>query len=786
MTLLNAWQPVRHGTKWLPLVACAVLALAGCSGESGEQGAQGPSGPTGPSGPPPGGGTGAGSAEFIKASIVRVTVPEDGKPVLDVRLLNQDDEPVAGLPASAISFVLARLEPGVNAESSTWHAITRRTDVFPGTPAPTPADRVTGTGSRNQATTESGATGKWVEAAARNGAYTYTFAQSLKGISDIPYDPSLVHRVGLEIRTSPALTPTNIPANNPVYSWIPATGAPVAQSGREIVDNDTCNACHDNLSVHGSARFDLQYCVMCHESYSFDAQSGNSIDMKVMIHKIHAGEALPSVEGGGFYGIFGRGNTFNDFSHFVYPQDKRNCTTCHEESDDDTPQASNWRQTVNVETCSSCHDNVNFQTGANHGGVAATEDTCSACHGSTSGVLSTQAAHVIPEDEAAKRFKFEVVKVQAIKLDGSPGATACPAATVACKVLPGEFAKVTIRVSDPTTGTNYRITDAAFTNTIPCTPRPPATTCTPTAARLRARVAYTTLNYTNPASGSTPAQPIQIDFLSTAAAPAGAPAAAGGAPVLNADGTYTKAAARPLPANLIGGSGAAFLEGRTIVDIDESPLTNEFAEVGVTSSPGVPFPITDATPVARRQIVDIAKCDVCHARITAHGENRNDNTELCATCHNPELASGTTLATGRPWDFKLMIHAIHASTYNFGGESFVIGYPGKLNNCEGCHVEDGYYPVDPAKVFATSITRGANAASPVDDIAWTPNAAACGACHTSVAAKAHIQTNGGSFNATKKADGTSPEALNETCSFCHGPDGVADVKVEHDTDAFNE
>ncbi len=191
-----------------------------------------------------------------------------------------------------------------------------------------------------------------------------------------PYDGSLPHRVGLEIRLTPA-----IPANNAIYTFTPTTNLPVNESGREIVDNDTCNACHDNLSFHGGARFDLQYCAMCHESYSFDAQSGNSIDLKVMIHKIHSGETLPSVEAGGFYGIFGFGNTFTDFSDVVYPQDKRNCTTCHEESDTDTPQASNWRLTVNRATCSSCHDNVNFVTGENHGGVAATDDTCTSCHG---------------------------------------------------------------------------------------------------------------------------------------------------------------------------------------------------------------------------------------------------------------------------------------------------------------------------------------------------------------------------------------------------------------------
>ena len=793
MTSLTVRQPGRSARPWLLLLACAAFGLAACSGNNGKSGPEGSPGPGGPPGPSPEGGLPVSSAKVIKASIVGVTVPDDGKPVLEVRLANELGSPLSGLPAGNIRFVLARLEPGNNGKSSTWHAITRTTEAFPCAPvppatacAPTPADRVTGTGPRNQATAEKGTAGTWTESSGKNGVYTYKFAQSLNGISDIPSDPNLVHRVGLEIRTSPNVTPTNIPANNAVFTWLPATGNAVAQSGREIVDNDTCNACHDNLAVHGDARFDLQYCAMCHESYSFDAQSGNTIDLKVMIHKIHSGETLPSVEAGGFYGIFGFGNTFSDFSDVVYPQDKRNCTTCHEESDTDTPQASNWRYTVNRATCSACHDNVNFATGENHGGVAATDDTCTACHGPNSQVanLRVSNAHVIPENEAAKRFKFEVVKVQAIKLDGSPGATACAATAVACKVLPGEFPLVTIKVSDPTTGTPYRITDPAFTNVIPCTPVPPATTCNATAARLRARVAYTTTNFTNPASGSTPAQPIPIDFLATAAAPSGAPAAAGGPPTLNADGSYSKAGAKPLPSGLIGGSGESFLEGRTIVNVSDTS-TPQYAEVGVTSSAGVVFQITDAAPVPRRAIVDVQRCNDCHQKLSFHGDNRNNNTELCATCHNPENAAGATLAAGRPWDFKLLIHGIHSAQYDFGGLNFAsVRYPGKINNCEGCHKPDTYYPVDPAKVFATSITRGANAASPVDDIAYTPNAAICSSCHTTAQAKLHIEQNGGSFNATKNADGTSSQAAAETCATCHGQGKPVDVKVSHGVGQF--
>jgi OmcA/MtrC family decaheme c-type cytochrome len=753
------------------------LALAGCSGDSGDgtnpPGAPGPTGPTGP-------GSGAPipvtSATTIVASIQRVTIPEDGQPEVELYLRDDQNYSLTGLAAENISFVLARLEPARNETSSTWHALTRRTEAFPGTPAPTPADRVTGTGPTTQGYTESATAGTWTDKL--NGQYTYKFAKNVRNDAGIPFDASLPHRVGLEIRLG------DIPANNAPFTFDPTTGGVIEQSGREIVDNDTCNKCHDELSFHGGARFDLQYCVMCHESYSVDAQSGNSIDLKVMIHKIHSGETLPSVQAGGFYGIFARNNVFADFSEVVYPQDKRNCTTCHEENDADTPQASNWRTTVNRETCGSCHDNVNFTTGENHGGVTATNDSCTMCHGPNSSIndgnLRAQFAHQIPEDEAARSFKFEVVKVEAIKLDGTPGATPCTADATACQVLPGEFPKVTIRVSNPLTGASYRITDPAFVSTIPCSPQP----CNPTTARLRARVAYTTTNFTNPGSGNTPAQPIQIDFLSATAAPVGAPAAAGGLPTLNADGTYSKAGATPLPGDLIGGSGAAFLEGRTIVDVSDS-ATPEFVEVGVTSSPGVPFAITDAAPVARRPILDVQLCDDCHKKLSFHGDNRNDNTELCATCHNPELASGSTPETGAPFDFKLLIHGIHAATYNFGGETFAdVRYPGKIQNCEGCHKPDTYYPVDPNVVFATSVTRGTNAATPQDDVAFTPNAAICSSCHTSAQARAHIEQNGGSFAATKNANGTSNEAAAETCGTCHGAGQPADVKVEHGVDAF--
>jgi OmcA/MtrC family decaheme c-type cytochrome len=731
------------------------LGLAGCSGDNGPNDTTTPPDPVFPPGP----GTGAAipitSATTIVASITRVTMQDDGKPVVELFLRDADNFSLKGLPAANIRFVLARLEPAANGASSTWHAITRRTEAFPGTPAPTPVDRVTGTGPKNQATTETATAGVWTDK--QNGVYTYTFAKSLKNDAEIPYDGSLPHRVGLEIRLTPA-----IPANNAIYTFTPATNLPVNESGREIVDNDTCNACHDNLSFHGGARFDLQYCAMCHESYSYDAQSGNTIDLKVMIHKIHSGETLPSVEAGGFYGIFGFGNTFTDYSHVVYPQDKRNCTTCHEENDADTPQASNWRYTVNAATCGSCHDNVNFVTGENHGGVAATDDTCTSCHGPNSDVgnLRVASAHVIPEQAAAARFQYEVLNVT--------------------NSAPGQRPTVTIRVVDPTNGNapyDIRAANGPFQNS---------------SASLAVDVAYSTQpDFTNTGSLSatattgTPAQPIRIDFKANGVAD---PAFAGG---------FTATATVAIPADAKG-SGAALIEGRPAVDVNGDGTLERLAVASV----GKAFSITDATPVAYRTIVDIVKCNDCHQELTLHGNSRTGNAELCATCHNPNATdinrrvagSNCEVVTGtlndQSIDLKYMVHAIHAANYkvcgfgNTGYDFSSVVYPGKLNNCEGCHLPDTYYPPSSATAIATTIDAGPDRSTPAGDVAITPASAACSACHSGATARQHMELNGGSFSAVKDASSATPAAPAEACANCHGPGAPSDVKVRHGVGLF--
>ena len=83
-----------------------------------------------------------------------------------------------------------------------------------------------------------------------------------------------------------------------------------------------------------------------------------------MIHKIHRGENLPSVQAGTPYVIIGHSDSPRRLLDVVFPQDIRNCTTCHEKRA--TARGAGGTQFANYFTyparaaCQSCHDDVNF------------------------------------------------------------------------------------------------------------------------------------------------------------------------------------------------------------------------------------------------------------------------------------------------------------------------------------------------------------------------------------------------------------------------------------------
>ncbi len=734
------------------------FSLGACSGgDDGGDGAAGPAGPPGQGGPPgPSSGNGVpyASADKINITVTNVAVPAGGgAPVVSLTLTNELNQGLTGFPDTEIRFALAQLTPGAGGGSSEWQSyVTRTTGGIP----------------NGQADAERATAGAF--AGNNDGTYTYEFANALTDYAGGPvFDAAKTHRLGIEIRGDGDNT------SNGVYDFVPAGGLPTFE--RKIVDNDTCNACHDRLEFHGGPRTDVEYCVICHNPSSIDGDTMNTVDMKALIHNIHTGR-----DG---YVIIGYGNRVHDFSDIKWTQDIKNCETCHEESDADTPQASNWRLVQNRAACGTCHyddgDDTNLtldydiETGEHPFGQQFNDDTqCVDCHGPNSAIAFVQVAnaHFLAEDEAAKAFEYKVVSI----VDTGPGET--PTAT--------------IRVQNPQ-DPNYAADPASTAYDI----NDPAGPFQTGGARLRLDIAWTSEEIGNldpnddlarsPASG-VPFAPLNINFKTGA--------------TNDGTNTFTKTASAAIPTGITG-SGLAILEGRPQLDADGNGTLDSLA----VAANSLPFSITDVDefgdpdPQGRRDVVDIDNCNDCHKNLSLHGDNRSGNTEVCSACHNPNATDINRRVPGSDCDnqlglddveidLKRMVHRIHAGDIGVCGYNnranlfFNVKYPGHLNNCEGCHVPGSYYPVDGAVVLATTVDAGADRSTLVDDVAISPNTSVCSSCHTSDLAAQHMIQNGGDFAAGKDDTGALISSGVETCELCHGPGRSADVKEMHGVDDF--
>ena len=124
--------------------------------------------------------------------------------------------------------------------------------------------------------------------------------------------------------------------------------------------------------------------------------TGNTVDFKVMIHKIHMGENLPSVLAGTPFD-FQRPRR-HDFSEVAFPQDIRNCATCH--APRRRPRRPSGTPTRAAPPAGPATTTSTGSTGANHpGGPQANDAACASCHQPVGGRewdASVQGAHTVP------------------------------------------------------------------------------------------------------------------------------------------------------------------------------------------------------------------------------------------------------------------------------------------------------------------------------------------------------------------------------------------------------
>lgn len=296
---------------------------------------------------------------------------------------------------------------------------------------------------------------------------------------------------------------------------------------RAVIGQDNCNRCHETLQAHGGNRRDVKLCLLCHTAGAEDKNvataaggtPGVSIDFRVMIHRIHNGEHLPSVlgvdtnpDGSRNYAaaaqpfqIVGFGNSVNDFSHVAFPawpngliamprdmgytalaagaktqEDTirtgvANCAICHGDPDGAGPieapaQGDLILAQPSRQSCGSCHDDVNWGLPYTANGqtmpAQANNSNCVLCHTTSGGPLSVADAHLHPLANPATNPGLNLAITDVVEAgtndgDGTidPGEKVAVTFTVTndagANVLPSSLTSISAVLSGPTS--NYTV-----------------------------------------------------------------------------------------------------------------------------------------------------------------------------------------------------------------------------------------------------------------------------------------------------------------------------------------
>lgn len=660
----------------------------GAPGQPGDAGEPGPQGPQGDAGTP------GRDLRFIGPGL-KVTVLDAGivndVASMDVLLTDDANRPLDRTGtytegAVSISAVLAWLDERNDGLPLEYTAYTRRNVSFDG-----------GTFPQNAADTG----GTWLELEPRDsGRYRYTFGTA----AVVGANANRTHTLALySTRTVAGVRAVA----NTLYDFRP-DGQPVT-ARRELVTTAACNTCHTRLEAHGGARREVGLCITCHTtSANIDPESGNSIDFKDMVHKIHRGVTLPSVQGGTPYRIVGFGGAVHDYSDIEYPGNLANCEACHNGA-----QADRWKTHPTTAACTSCHDRTWFDGASSppsgftmHTAGPRNDNECIVCHQDSS-LYPVAQVHVTPRRDP-----------HALQLESL------------------------ITVAEPTApGAQPRVVFTSFIN------GQPRDVLSERVSRLRFVFAGPTSDYAR--------------FYSETAETAAdcATITDGGACLERLDAGLFAYRAR---AAMLPGDTGSFSVGIEFCQTSDAGM--RYCAV----NPVAPFAVTDAQPVARRTSVTLAKCDGCHQGLNFHASSATNmgfrtTPEMCVMCHNPNFTRGVTVpgngtvVTAEPGNLKDLLHKAHAEVH----------YPSPLNACTQCHTATGASIPLPASALPTrSETRTCAGPNPdggtscaTADVQSTavltpPVGAACTSCHTSLSAQAHAAVN------------TTSTGL-ESCAVCH-------------------
>jgi OmcA/MtrC family decaheme c-type cytochrome len=741
--LAAAALPASMGLSLAVALLALALAATGCASADGPQGIPGPPGTTGPKGDPgnpgdpgtkgdpgdPGTKGDPGLQSWIAGpgltlALGDVTSDAAGKTSIAFTLLDDDGHALdrEGLLSEGkvdVHFVLSWLDEKAAGDPLQYRAYTTR-------------QKSGAKGTATQAAVDEG--GAFTAIDVSKGQYRYDFAAKIDATKG-----SRTHSVGaIATRTFEGKSYVS----NDTKHFLPGGGAPVTT--RTVVETSACNGCHGRLGEHKNPRREVQLCVLCHSpenadgSANIDPETANTLDFRVMIHKLHRGDDLPSVVGGTPYVLNGDDGP-KDFSTVVFPRAIQVCATCHAAS----MQGDFWKTRPSRTACGSCHDNVSFvdppPAGMKlHGGFAQPSDAnCTVCHQPSGGLKGIAEQHYTTlTNPAAQTPELSDVAVT----DTAPGQQPIVTFTVKVAGQPRDI------VAKPLT--SLRVTVAGPTSDI--------------TGYWQVTIPSTgTLTAVDAANGK-----FSYKFPATAAMP------------LTATGSYAfgmEASLRPDPA-----------------------VTTTYYAV----NPVVYAAVTDPVAKARRMVVEAARCNSCHQRVIGHGGSRNNPNYcvLCHNPRNDgdervARYQGSTVIA-QPVDFKVMIHKIHrgehlAQPYVLGGfpapsaalpggtpVSFnELRFPNDMRACTTCHVDGSFsLPLGDNVLASQFQTLTCNDANP-DPTKFCvsrssvvgyipPTTAVCTSCHDAKSTVAHAEVM------------TAPGGA-ESCATCHGAGSSFDIAKYH-------
>ncbi|MGL5948401.1 MAG: OmcA/MtrC family decaheme c-type cytochrome [Aeromonas sp.] len=718
---------------WKIWLAAMTLALAGCGGGGGGDDKTPPSGgdngPTVPTPPPPAGVDPDNNPKITVAPTdIAVAAPDfsaEGSTTVNFSLGNATFD-ASAVEIASVSATLVKLMPGrnpVSGDPSFWKAF-----VY---------------SSSGKATSDKGTYEQLA-----NGTFSYTFATDVKNVTD-PYPADSVHnnsiislkdptqyRVSLIIQfvdtTKQTVTLVNnwIPTDaNATPSWTYDAADPEAlnfSKTRNLMDNSSCTDCHMDKPIKhsGSYGYDVRVCASCHNESNPDSSRRS---LATIVHKKHGN--LDSAD-------------TKDVPH--YPQDARNCDTCHKPETDKLQNADLWLHSQE-KPCGACHADASTTSGfVSHIdskiGIAGKE--CSTCHSAAKddnkAAFGAHLGRMSYEQQAAAKFKLTFDEVR----------YSTPNAEVAFSVSNnGEPAQSLSEATQFVSGAKFNLL----------------------------------LNWDK-------GQGFEVGYSKNKIAfDAKSCEALGGG----------KFVCRTALGDNVEGTLAATVDGLRVCVARKDARDGTYAagdllacdNQGASLAPiKAPTAYFDTTGNAQGEFklkvgADMAGCESCHSdTANFHAEGIihavNDFAQ-CTSCHNGTRSS---FYSGIPGDLKYHVHSYHAVGSKH--DATKNAYPGNSANCTACHTSS-QINLPNQKNTKPSLAKNADGVEGF----YSPTLVVCSSCHLQSALglvdpnnpaegdswASHMQDKGAVFGAATPEEATG----REQCAECHAAGGVSGVDEMH-------